>query len=451
MQVGARKCMWISSSSSRPRDSNLTARYARFANPVMATKGLSLAVSQWLCRARQGSARQLLPSGTPPLTHVLGAALLLGSSYSLIIHRLPAAFAAGAALYHVREVKPHIFVWVPDDVLDQDGDPQFSRAGTAGFITRADAVIVVNATNSPTHARELLYEIRQRTDLPIKYVIDTDSDGEHTLGNEVFVDEQAVIISTGGVQAAMRRYRDNLLQRLRGDWRLQSRMRGFHPTPPGETFEGDRVLRPQVREDRTGSEAAVAQAGKSGAASIPEGEIKLIQLAGSVPSSTASIPVAARQATDSKPEAVPIANFRPTGDVAVYLPAAKVLFLGDRFQNAYYPRFGMGSQSRDIRGWIEGLRQLETWDVDVYVPGHGDPGGKTELATFRQFLEWLRNEVDTRIKEGKSLGQIEQELRTPLENYHWHAPELASGGVEAVYSQLTPQHPAPAAAPEAKF
>ena len=68
--------------------------------------------------------------------------------------------------------------------------------------------------------------------------------------------------------------------------------------------------------------------------------------------------IAARQATDSKPEAVPIANFRPTGDVAVYLPAAKVLFLGDRFQNAYYPRFGMGSQSRDIRGWIEGLRQL---------------------------------------------------------------------------------------------
>ena len=78
--------------------------------------------------------------------------------------------------------------------MDQEGDPDFALSGTAGFIIAADAVVVVDTTNSPFHARELLYEIRQRTEAPVRYVIDTDSEGDQTLGNEVFVDQQAIRI-----------------------------------------------------------------------------------------------------------------------------------------------------------------------------------------------------------------------------------------------------------------
>ena len=30
-------------------------------------------------------------------------------------------------LYHVQEIKPKIFVWIPDDVINQDADPLFTR------------------------------------------------------------------------------------------------------------------------------------------------------------------------------------------------------------------------------------------------------------------------------------------------------------------------------------
>ena len=53
------------------------------------------------------------------------------------------------------------------------------------------------------HARDLLYEIRKRTDLPIRYVINTSSAADHMLGNEVFTDEQATLISTKAAQAEM--------------------------------------------------------------------------------------------------------------------------------------------------------------------------------------------------------------------------------------------------------
>src|SRR5438094_4324838 len=136
----------------------------------------------------------------------------------------PALAAAG--LYQVLEIKPDVFVWLPDDVLDQEGDPDFARAGTAGFIIRPDGVVVVDTTNSPFHARELVYEIRRRTDQPVKYVIDTDPEGDHALGNEVFVDQQASIVATPGTQAGLRNYQLQLPRRLDADSRLQGRMRG---------------------------------------------------------------------------------------------------------------------------------------------------------------------------------------------------------------------------------
>src|SRR5260370_2338979 len=108
----------------------------------------------------------------------------------------PAFALAAGERYEVREIKPHIFVWIPEDIIDQEGDPQFSRAGNAGFIVTPQAVVAVNTTNSPFHARELLYEIRRRADAQVKYVIHTDSRGDQPLCNEMFLHQQAPILST---------------------------------------------------------------------------------------------------------------------------------------------------------------------------------------------------------------------------------------------------------------
>lgn len=239
--------------------------------------------------------------------------------------------------------------------------------------------MVVNTTNTPFHARELLFEIRQRTDQPVKYVINTSSGADEMLGNEVFADLQATIISTPRVQAAIRSYQRELTRDLQDDLKLQARMRGIHPTVPNQTFDRQTAMQ------------------------VGGHEVRLV-----TPAGTAS-----------------------SGDSTVHLPDAKVLFLGDLYDNDYFPQIG----SRDVHGWIEALRQVETWDVEVYVPGHGIPSGKKELAAFRQFLEWLMAEVRTRVQEGRTLEQVKSEL-LPFANYHWHAPEMGPSAVEAVYRQL---------------
>ncbi len=326
-------------------------------------------------RCPSNAPRRSLTPGPWPLAPLLAGFCLLLSAHYL--------FAAGRR-YEVREIKPNVFVWIPEDILDQDGDPEFNRAGTAGFVITPESVVVVDTTNSPFHARELLYEIRKRTDAPVKYVINTDAEGDHMLGNEVFLDQRATIISSAAAEAMMRRYQQELAKRIEEDWRLQSRMRGFHLTLPTQTFDGT---------------MSVVVGGE---------EMKLL-------------------------------NFDPGRSIAeavVFLPGAKVLFLGELFRNCYFPRVG----SRDVRRWIEILRQVESWDEDWYVPGHGSPGNKKQLAEFRQFLEWLANGVETRAKKGESLTQVKGELN-PSENYRWRAPELASEAVEDVYQQIVGGEP----------
>ena len=329
----------------------------------------------------------------------LSVALWLVSCSVWPISYSPLLASPASGLYEVLEIKPHVFVWLPEDIVDLEGDPDFARTGTAGFVVTTEGVVVVDTTNSPFHARELLYEIRRRTDQPVRYVIDTDSEGDYTLGNEVFSDLEATILGSLGTQAEIHRYQQELVRRLAGDWRLQTRMRGIHPTPPTQTFETAMTLRPGGEDVKLSS--------------FPDG----------------------------------LAGQPPTADTVAYLPAAKVAFTGGLFQNTYYPRLAWKERGRDIHRWIEALKQLETWDVDFYVPGHGPPASKREVVEFRQFLEWLASEVEARVRQGKSLDETRLELQPALEGRHWHARELMAEAVDDAYRQISATHPAPGAPP----
>ena len=340
-------------------------------------------------RARENTSA-LLPSPRPRYLTNFRVFFLL-STYFLF--PTPYSLFSATGLYEVRELKPGVFLWAPEDVLDVEGDPQYGRAANAGFVVTTEGVMVINTANSPFHGREILYEIRKRTEQPVRYVVNTDAHGDSMLGNEVFLDQQATIIATAGAQAEMRAYRADLAQRLRDDenWRLRARMRGIHPTPAAQAFD---------------TEMRLTMGGE---------EIRLIRLSGG----------------------------HSAGDAVVYLPRLKVIFLGHLYENGFFPRLA----ASDVHRWIGILKQVESWDAEVFVPAHGAAGGKKELAEFRQFLEWLVNEVRARIQEGKSLNDVKRELNL-TETYRWSGRELAVRDVEEVYEQLMREQPsAPASGP----
>ena len=287
--------------------------------------------------------------------------------------------------YKVLEIEPHVFVWDPEDILELEGDPDFNRATNAGFIITPDGVVVVDTSSTPFHGREILYEIRRRSDAPVQYVINTDASPARTLGNEVFADLKPAILATAEAAAEMKTYRDSLPLRLDAEPLLGERMRGVHPTVATETFTGEKDL------------------------TVGGTVFKVIDLGRGV----------------------------SAGDAAVYLPQSKVVFLGGLFENGFVPHIG----SCDIHHWMDALKEVEGWDAEIYVPAHGEPGGKQEVEKFRQFLAWLTNSIQERIQKREPMQQIQNEL-VPFKNYPFHAAELEPEAVEAVYRELTGQ-PAP--------
>lgn len=284
--------------------------------------------------------------------------------------------------YSVQELAPHTYAWIPDDVMDQNGDPRYSRAGNVGFAITDQGVVVIDTSNNPFHARDVLYEIRQRTNIPVRLVIDTGPEADEVLGNEVFAEQHAEILSTSAAVARIRAYEQVVAALVTRSRELKEHMRGIHITLPNQTFEGSMSF-------TMGSEP-----------------IRVITLHCALPG-------------------------KSQGDAAVFLPKAKMVFLGDLYVNGYVPKIG----SRDIGRWIAVLGQVETWDATTFIPSHGPPATRQDVERFRSLLEWLQGQVQGGIRQGKSLMDVERELLDSKMLY-LRASELAPSAIAHVYQQL---------------
>jgi len=87
--------------------------------------------------------------------------------------------------------------------------------------------------------------------------------------------------------------------------------------------------------------------------------------------------------------------------------------------------------------WIRSYRTLEALDFDISVGGHGRvPFSKRDIAEGREFMEYLKREVQTAMSKGLSLEQMKQSIR--LEPYKdWrHYEQLRVPNIEAAYYNL---------------
>jgi glyoxylase-like metal-dependent hydrolase (beta-lactamase superfamily II) len=87
--------------------------------------------------------------------------------------------------------------------------------------------------------------------------------------------------------------------------------------------------------------------------------------------------------------------------------------------------------------WIRSYRALEALDFDISVGGHGRAHfTKADIAAGREFMEYLRREVESAMRKGLSLEQMKQEIR--LEPYRdWgHYEQLREPNIEAAYHNL---------------
>jgi glyoxylase-like metal-dependent hydrolase (beta-lactamase superfamily II) len=96
------------------------------------------------------------------------------------------------------------------------------------------------------------------------------------------------------------------------------------------------------------------------------------------------------------------------GDAVIVFPKSNVIHMGDCFITAGYPLVDISSGGR-YDGFIDVADKLIGMSTDTtkFIPGHGDLGSRTDLKTWHDMLQAIRERVKKQADAGKSLAEIQ--------------------------------------------
>jgi cyclase len=222
------------------------------------------------------------------------------------------------------------------------------QGGTIGLLVGPDGVLMVDTQFAPLHDK-IMAAIRQITNAPVKYVVNTHVHGDHTGGNELMGKEGATILARGSL-------RNRLIRPAPG-----ANGQATPPTPaPGLP----------VLTYNANSQLAFHMNGED------------VQL-------------------------IPIPNAHTDGDTMVRFVQNDVIMTGDFFRSVQYPNIDRANGG-GLNGMINGLGQVlaRSGPNTKIIPGHGPTVDRNAVTAHRDMMLAVRDRISKMIREGKSEADV---------------------------------------------
>ncbi|TNC13770.1 quinoprotein relay system zinc metallohydrolase 2 [Methylobacterium terricola] len=285
-----------------------------------------------------------------------GFALGLSLAFALAAPGLPApaaepgpAAAAGAAARDplpMQEVAPGVFVYAAPYALAGRGNA--GAIANVGFVIGRDAVAVIDTGGSLTAGRRLLAALRQRTALPVRYVVNTHVHPDHLLGNAAFADEGATFVGHRALPEALAARADGYLK--------------ANAELVGPDFAGTRIVPPTLLV------STVLDLDLGG---------RVLHL-----------------------EAWPTAH--TNSDLTLRDETTDTWFLGDLLFVGHVPAL-----DGRLSGWIAVLQRLSARSAARVVPGHGPAAvpWPAAAAAIDRYLTTLQGQVRAMVRDGAPIGE----------------------------------------------
>jgi glyoxylase-like metal-dependent hydrolase (beta-lactamase superfamily II) len=246
-----------------------------------------------------------------------------------------------------RQVSPHAWAWI-----GPYGGPTRENRGfrmNLGFVVGKNAVAVIDSGYSSNMAKAMLRHIRMRTPLPVRHIVNTNSQPHRFLGNEVFRKAGARVVA--GREAAERMARDGATMADAAAGILGT---ALQPVPAAPE-----------RQLGTGESADLDLGG---------GVVLRVRHAGTA---------------------------HTKGSLVAEVLPDRIVFAGDILYGGRLPAL---IPDGSIKAWLEAFDALLTLGGVLFVPGHGEPA---PLAAFtqptRDYLARLKRHMDDAVKQGTDI------------------------------------------------
>ena len=246
------------------------------------------------------------------------------------------------------------------------------------FVVTSAGVLVADGQGNPAETQRLVDAIAGVTDQPITHVVICSDHGDHTAGNAAFP-ESAVFLAHPTSKANLERSAGN----------------------PNRSADAPPVIIPtELVEDK-----------------------RVLQLG------------------DKEIHVQFLGRAHTGGDLVVYLPAEKVLFMSEAYLNRIFPAMRSAYPSE----WVAMIEKAQAMDVDIYVPGHGFVESpeilEEELETYRRAVEQVIAEARRLHDAGVSVEDaVEQAQFGDLEAWSLRASQGARA-IQRVYLELNGELP----------
>lgn len=246
------------------------------------------------------------------------------------------------------------------------------------IVVTPDGVVVADAQGSEAATKRLIDEIGTMTPLPIRYVIVGADHADHIAGNGAFASSVRFIAHPDSKA---------VIERFAAAPRGQGAGPTRTPVPiPQETVSDKRVL------TVGGTELHILFLGRA----------------------------------------------HTGGDLEVYLPRERIMWMSETFHNRIYPSMG-GNFSGHPAEWIDVVKKAEAMNARMYVPNHGFVDTpeilREELASFRRALENLVSEGRRLYAGGVPLQTAYRNINLGEFQYWYRAANNMPDGLRKVYAE----------------
>ena len=266
------------------------------------------------------------------------------------------------------------------------GGKAFSNGG---IVDLGDQTLVFDAFETPAAASDLRTAAEQLTGHPVTYLIISHCHADHWGGNQAFAPETA-IITTHAIRQEMPEAMGWMIDLKENPSELEQ---AIQETREGLETEAD-------ERQRASLQASIAR--MSGWLEIlPTFELRY-------PEQTFSGKLVF-YGTRRRAELVEVAPGHTASDAYLLLPDDHIVFMGDLGFLQCQPYMVYC----DPQAWVSQLEDMEQFDVETFVPGHGPLGTKADLALQRQYITLLEGLVAQSIAEGLTVVETLQETLPP--------------------------------------